>query len=525
MICKNCGTELSASDKFCLKCGTAVDATEVVNTPPTNVQPVNQYPAGPTENVVPVETPVFEPEKAPKKKGKIIGILVAVLVIVIAGVAGFFVLQWYNDPANKALRVLDDESSNIEAVVDAFDEVDEITDEHIEALKGRMDKAYADFKSGAVTYEAVSNELNSIDDLAEEKEITALEDKLSSTRKLVEALNDSRASFETALAFQEKGNYDEAIKEYRKVISEDSNYQTALTNIDTCSGLFRQETIAKAEEYATSGDYDNALSVLNAALDTLENDAEIKKQISVYTAEHKDHLITQGIKSADESVKNGDYPSAIKTLEELLESVDSSEAEQKLNRYKDDYEAECVKKIDELLADKMFDEAEKFTKEALEVLPYNETFNSKLVEIEEKRPVSLSTLTPINGGWTWNEGTPTDPFGVTYTNASNFVIFNGYYTGSFYKAEYRLYGEYETLTGEFISHMDIGENGRSTIQIYADDVLVYTSPEIGRKTDLTDFSVKISGADYVRIEVSTNCAVTYESYETLILMNCLLWED
>ena len=39
------------------------------------------------------------------------------------------------------------------------------------------------------------------------------------------------------------------------------------------------------------------------------------------------------------------------------------------------------------------------------------------------------------------------------------------------------------------------------MKIYADDKLVYTSPAIGRKTDLVNFNADISGADYIKIVV------------------------
>ena len=75
-------------------------------------------------------------------------------------------------------------------------------------------------------------------------------------------------------------------------------------------------------------------------------------------------------------MNNGDYTTAIKTLEELLESVDSSEATQKLSRYKTEYEAVCIKTIDNLVADKKFDDAEKFAKDALKVLPNNDAISN-----------------------------------------------------------------------------------------------------------------------------------------------------
>ncbi len=506
MRCRNCGTEILETDKFCLKCGC-----------PNNVI---EDTAAVTAEVGYDNYPQTEAEEQPKKKkgkGKIIAILVAVVVLVIAGVVGFLMIKDYTDPSNKVIRALND--GDIDAAIDAFEDVESVDAELIDGLKAHIEKLYASLKDSSMTYEAVVHELEAIENMG----ISELKENIDSTKKAVEALNDSRAFYATAVEFQNKGNYDEAIKEYRKVIKEDGNYQTAQTNIDTCSDLFRKETIAKAEEYATSGDYDNALSVLNAALDTLENDAEIKKQISVYTAEHKDHLVAQTIKSADEAVNNGDYPAAIKGLETLLESVDSSEAEQKLSRYRVDYEAECVEKIDELLADKKFDEAEKLAKDALKVLEDNEALNNKLTEIEEKRPVSLSTLTPINGGWTWNEGTPTDPFGNTYTNANNFRVFNARDYTEYY-AEYRVYGEYQTLSGSLAPYADIPEDGWGRISVYADEKLVYTSPDVLRKTDTFDFSADISGADYVKIIVTVDDVSSYNE-DCMILMNCQLWKD
>ena len=123
----------------------------------------------------------------------------------------------------------------------------------------------------------------------------------------------------------------------------------------------------------------------------------------------------------------------------------------------------------------------------------------------DKSGVSLSTIPPINGGdgWEWNSGTPTDPFGVTHTNVSNFLIRGGKHASWVYSeyAEYRVYHKYNKLTGYLISYKDIGEDGNSQIKIYADDELVYVSPNIERKTDLLSFEADIKNSDYIKLEI------------------------
>lgn len=164
---------------------------------------------------------------------------------------------------------------------------------------------------------------------------------------------------------------------------------------------------------------------------------------------------------------------------------------------------------------------------------------NKSVELEEKQPVSLSTLTPINIGndWNselipeWNKGTPTDPFGNSYADAINFIIFSGgtndYVTEHY--AEYRLHGKFSTITGTLVSHENIPELGHSNIKVYADDKLVYTSQLIERKTDPQDFSVDVGGADYVKIVIVVDKGDEIGAHNTpkncLIMMDVQLWAD
>ncbi len=129
--------------------------------------------------------------------------------------------------------------------------------------------------------------------------------------------------------------------------------------------------------------------------------------------------------------------------------------------------------------------------------------------------VSLSDLRVINTHrWSWNLGTPTDTFGTDHSDGCNYVIVS---LGEAY-IEYRLEGKYSKLTGTIAPHENMGENGQGYVHIYADDKLVYSSPTVFRKTDPFDFSVDVSGADYIKIYTDR-----YTSSEYMIISDLKLW--
>ena len=173
--------------------------------------------------------------------------------------------------------------------------------------------------------------------------------------------------------------------------------------------------------------------------------------------------------------------------------------------------------------------------EALNVVGDNEELKAKLKAVQGDKPVSLASLAAINGGWEWNTGTPTDPFGNTYSSASNFAIFSDsagesesvdhvdipnygdYIEVRESYAEYRLYGDYKQLSFNVVPNESIGEYLYGSVKVYADDTLVFSSPNIGRKADLQSYQVDITGAEYIKIVVDTT-----ENGDAIMLLNCTL---
>ena len=87
----------------------------------------------------------------------------------------------------------------------------------------------------------------------------------------------------------------------------------------------------------------------------------------------------------------------------------------------------------------------------------------------------------------------------------NYVVLGDDYWRSeqLYSAEYRVYGNYSSMTFNLVPYKDTATEGTGYVQIYADDVLVQTSPVIGQETDQLTVTASIAGAEYLKIVVHT----------------------
>lgn len=150
--------------------------------------------------------------------------------------------------------------------------------------------------------------------------------------------------------------------------------------------------------------------------------------------------------------------------------------------------------------------------------------------------VPLSYLEPFNGSVVWNNLTPTDPFGCTYANGVNYMVFRRYecywtntrhnaaFTIFYGEVEYLLDKKYKKLTMNLNAYKEAGEYGWGKINVYADGNLVKTSPEIVKKTkDTVKFEVDVSNVNYLKIvpEVSTGGS---NYYGEMILWDVKLWK-
>ncbi len=531
-FCTNCGKALDDNAKFCTGCGQKC-AGIILPTPAPVKESVDISQDMPlfedTAALTPEEAPSVHkdaqsiPQKEKKikekkkgSKGKIILFSILGALLLIALILGVLALLWYNSPEQKILRALD--ADDYQAAIEVITDNQEVSESEslAEELKTRIEALKTGFIDGSMEYITVNLELQTIDAL----NVASIESILRDTTAYIYRLNESRTYFATAESFYNTGNYAEAIFNYQLVIKEDANYNTAISKLSASVDGFRNAALDEALAYAQSQLYPEAIAVLNEALLVIPGDAQIVEQIKLYESSNSDKIKSDALEEAAALAESGDLPGAFKLIAATIETMGAdAELESAYKNYTKKYVSQEVKAVDKLVKKKDFEGAISRLTKALKELPDNKTLSEKLEEVKAKQPISITTLNAINTDeWgRWNEGSPTDPFGNDYSKACNFVTVGSSWLGQTAYSEYRLYKKYTTLTGTIATHTDTYKERISRLQIYADDVLVYTSKDLGRKTDAINFSVSVAGAEYIKIVITT------ETSAYAILSDVQLW--
>lgn len=386
-----------------------------------------------------------------------------------------------------------------------------------EKLLNRIEGIKKSFIDETLEYASAKMELDTIRKI----NLDTTFSELNAVEKYIDRLNASRTNFATAESFYATGDFAEAIRNYRLVIEEDASHAAAIEKLADAVSQYRDEILSKATEYANAELYTDAIALLNESLEFIPNDTKITEQIRIYEKNNADQLKADALDIAADYAKSGDYLNACKALNTVMKSqTTDAELVSAYNRYSNQYAAQIIGEADEKVTEQDFDGAISILKVALKELPGNTKLSGKLDEVEAKSPISITSLTAINSDeWgQWNAGIAADPFGNDYTNACNYVQVKAT-NGIKPYAEYRLYGKYTILTGIVAPHADYKEASVCCIQVYADDKLVYTSPEITRKSDAVTFEINVAGAEYIRFEVQRDMAY----YCPIILSDVKLW--
>lgn len=451
---------------------------------------------------------VIAPVAQKKKfsKGKLIAILILVVLVVAAAVAGVMYMKWYNSPEQQYQRAL--ESGNDAEVDKIISENEELRDSVTVAdtLNTKLEELQRSFLEETIEYSAAVAELNRI----EAQNVTGTKENLVNVRSYIEALNSSRIAYKTAESFFNGENYAEAISQYEKVIEEDPNYTTAKAKIDACYNSYRTKALTEAEAMVAAGSYETAIGMLESALNVLPNDAQIQEKIILYTSKLSELEISDALANAAAHAEAGDYAAAIRAIEAQYRANTSHyQLSTRYNEYVAAYETKVLAAADALAAERKYDEAIEQLKSAQNLLSASQSLKDKIAALEASKPIPLNNLGFFNGGWSWNEGTPDDPFGSNYSGSTNFTILTDhdrYEDPKTVYAEFHLDGKYELLTGSLVPYVSIQEHATYQIMIYTDDgssnfQLVYTSPVVSRKTYPFTFEANVSGANFLKITV------------------------
>ncbi len=383
--------------------------------------------------------------KKVKKSGGIFKIILAVilaLVLVCAGIFAFLKLRVINDPSNKVIDAL--AQGEYEYAIEIYNKLDETNNTLIEGLKKRIDTVYNDYRSGSKEYAMAIQELDTISKM----NVASVSSKLSEVKNKIEQLNTSNTAFETAKTFEKNQDYANAIVWYKKVVEEDSNYETAKSNMNTAMQKYRSSTLDEAKNYADSQNYESAVKILNAALNVLSNDTEITTQRTIYIEK---------------------------------------------------YESDCIAQADKLLAERKYDDAKNLLLSLKELVPDSTKISQKISEIDSLRPVALEKLVVIDSGeYEFKQSLFTDSYGNNYNGAH---YYNAYNSSAKTYSVHNLNKAYTNLSGTIVAQVAMRSDAEVSIVIYVDDVMKYTKTNYDKRTGSIDFNVDVLGGSKLTIEV------------------------
>lgn len=496
MFCKNCGAEITGTNKFCPKCGTlaAVPAPEPVAASDVFSAPAAEKAA----QAVRQEPP--PPKKKKKGKKKWVALLILILVVLLAGGTG---AVYWTAPANQVVRALN--SGEYASAVEIYNE--DVAGNFLwRGLAARMLSGFAEdtlsaYNSGDLTYEETAARLNALSSFNDE-ELSRL--ALSSLTELA-ALENSQMAYEEAEALYAAGEYVDALELYTEVAESSPVYEDAQDKLNLCKTLYIADVLEKTADPESQSDYRQMLQMIDLAVSVFPDDTELLQRQNELTQGYQALVKSEAMTSASDAVADGNYETAFSVLQSALKTLpDDSDLKNLLSSAQSSYEDSIVSQVDALVSSGDYDSALSLLTAAKNVLPSSTVISDLYDTTKTNQPVALSSLKITESGGNYalvtDQVVTTDTIGNIYSPGNLYQFWGG--SGGYVK--YYLGGEYTTL--QFTLAVSDGDEGRlnpTELTVYGNnDEILYTSGELTRTTTPQTVSVNIAGQNWLYIRSS-----------------------
>ena len=436
--CPNCKKEYEDGYLFCLECGSKLESG------PSRFGILN--PTGKNGNSVPDTEETEEQRKSGSNRSKRKSVLVAAVLIALIGL-GIMTALLLNNPSNRiAAAIQKGDYEEVGSIYRRNISNDKVRFTARSLLKQRLDDLIQMFIAGEILYEDASRELRDIDNL----DISHMEDAVEEADVRITAAYYEQKAYDAGNDYLQQGKYRQAAESFAQVVNQNAPYfQSAHEKYEQAIQAYRESVISQADKLAENEDYVSIMSLLNEALQFLQEDGTLQEAERFYSTRFEEAVLAD----AKAAFTTGGYENALDILRQRYAQM-------------------------------------RFTSSAIEeAIAYYESY----------APVSLADIEPYYQT-TWFPSVSRevkDNFGNVYDWA---FIVGGAFSDS---ATYSVKKNYTTLSATVaVPNGNYSADMNGTVTISGDGRILWQKTGIDALTKPESFTVDISGVEDLTIELS-----------------------
>jgi len=306
---------------------------------------------------------------AKKRKSSAPLVIALILVLLLVGVGGYFAYSYMMDARAEEERIAAEAEEAEKTAKREAERIGEILDEAEQlAEEDQLEDAVKELEKGVSRY----------------PDSQELQDQLEEYRTLLEAQHQQ--PLDEADKLVQAGDYAGAFAVLQTALTEhpdDADYEEAYANQVSD---YKAVVTEKSNTFAEAEDYENAVEVVEVALEILPEDDDLKAlrtdMKGRLEAQQEQEAADEVLDDADQLAQDGDYLGALRLVQEALKTMKDNDALQEAAKtYEDIYVLSVISQVDQLEGEETLAEAVKLLNDARRELPENEELRKRLEEL------------------------------------------------------------------------------------------------------------------------------------------------
>ena len=399
-----------------------------------------------------------------------------------------------SNPSNKIISYID-EGNYSEAADVFYSEYNGRCDKKLEEkLSEYMSKCKDELNNEEITVQEAKDIIDTIYSMSGSRN-----SEIYNSYSQIYQLIDSKKNFESGKQYMDSKNYQYAIDCFNNVISDDLNYEKVSDYISECEDSFKTDIFDSANSYAENGNYSEAINFLEKNSEYIGDDSRYKEIIEKCC----NKISEEAQKKIDDYFSSGNYSDACTYIDNLVsEYPDINELKNIQGAMKNNYINHILDEAEDSFNNKDYSGAVSTIEIGIsQVGDDNPDLNNTYSEYKSYLPTYIDDLDYLssNSDVCLNENLK-DNTGEEHRHS--WCLDDSGDLGKDLEdcTEYFLDGKYNTFSGKCgVSYEMRSSDYSKYFDIYADGVLIYTSPTMNSSSLPADFSIDVTGVKVLKI--------------------------